>query len=94
MTMFFIGASVSDQNKFYSLFDKIFLLSIDAVTLEYRLKTRTNNSFGNEPEHRQFILDIHDRVEKNLRAAGAISIDSSRPINIVADEILSHIDEN
>ena len=88
----FIGASVSNQDEFYSLFDKLFCLSIGKEALEHRLRTRTNNNFGNDPSHRQFILDIHDRVETNLRHVAAIIIDASLPIDDVVEEILAKTD--
>jgi dephospho-CoA kinase len=90
----FVGASMSNQQKFYPLFDKIFALMLDEKTLRHRLQTRTNNTFGKHPEELARTLSTNKRVQDNLLKSGAIAIDATRSIKLVANEILSYIDEN
>jgi dephospho-CoA kinase len=87
----FIGGSVTNQQEFYPLFDKIFALTLDKHTLKERLTTRTSNDTGKDPEDLQFLLDIHDRVQSNLVAANAVTIDASQALNKVVEEIVKNL---
>jgi broad-specificity NMP kinase len=87
----FIGASVSNAPKFYHLFDKIFVLTIDEDTLKKRLLTRTTNNFGKHPEDLARVLGIREEIEQELRATGAIPVDTTLPLTEVTDNILGRI---
>jgi hypothetical protein len=87
----FLGGSVTNQAKFYPYFDQIFGLVLAKGPLETRLAHRTNNPTGNNPADREYLLSINDRIEANLKDAGAIMIDAGQPLNDVVDEILNHV---
>jgi len=42
----FVAAIVSNQARFYSLFEAIFVLVVDKGTLRHRLLSRTENDYG------------------------------------------------
>ena len=60
-------------------------------TFLHRINTRTDNDFGKEEAEREFMLGLYQDFERDLINFGAISINTERPINIVAEDILSKI---
>jgi broad-specificity NMP kinase len=89
----FISSITANQAKFYSEFDKIFLLTTSDELITHRLGTRTNNYFGKHPLDLQRVIGRHQQFDDELLALGAISIDASLPIKGMADKILSYINE-
>lgn len=87
----FICSITANQSKFYDQFDKIFLLTSPDEVVIQRLGTRTNSYFGRHPVDLARVIDRHQAFDKELREAGAIPIDSTRPIETVADEVLAYI---
>lgn len=92
----FIGASVSNQEKFHHLFDKIFVLSVDEATLRNRLATRIkDDNYGKNPKDLARVLYLHKKLEHRLiDEAGGVAIDGTQPVEKVESEILSHIYAN
>lgn len=68
------------------LFDGVFVLEVDAETLARRLSTRPADEFGGRPVEQALIFKLHTTNEDMPK--GAISIDATRPIYEVADQIL------
>jgi dephospho-CoA kinase len=89
----FISSITANQNKYYPQFAKIFLLSTNDDLITHRLGTRTNNYFGRHPLDLQRVISRHRDFDDELKAAGAVIIDASKPIEQMVDEILSHIDD-
>jgi gluconate kinase len=87
----FICSITANQSKFYAQFDKIFLLTSPDDVVIHRLGTRTNSYFGRHPTDLARVIDGHKQFDEELRSAGAIPIDSTRPIETVADELLADI---
>jgi broad-specificity NMP kinase len=86
----FIGASVSNQEKFYDLFDRIFVLTLDNQTLKERLMKR-DKSFGKHPEELKGILAYNtERQTQLMSVPHAIVIDASQPLNRIVEEIISY----
>jgi broad-specificity NMP kinase len=91
----FVGAVVSNQQKFYYLFDKIFVLCADSETLMHRLLSRRDNDYGKDPKERSDIIKNHKSLEaKMLSGENRIRIDSTQPLTKVVDDILNHIYDN
>lgn len=86
----FICSITANQAKFYPQFDKLFLLSAPDDIITHRLGTRTNNYFGRHPLDLQRVIGRHQQFDDELKALGAVVIDSTQPIEAVADEILKH----
>jgi broad-specificity NMP kinase len=87
----FIASITANQAKYYPQFDKIFLLTAPDGIITHRLGTRTNNYFGRHPLDLQRVIGRHQQFDDELKAIGAIPIDSTQPIAKVAGEILKHI---
>lgn len=86
---FFCGGS-RNWGTFLELFDGVFVLEVDVDTLNRRLDDRPSDEFGRVPEERALVLRVH-RTREDL-PAGGVSIDATRPVTEVVDEILRRID--
>jgi adenylate kinase family enzyme len=87
----FICSITANQAKFYPQFDKLFLLNAPDDIITHRLGTRTGNYFGRKPLELQRVIGRHQQFDDELLALGAIEIDSTQPIETVADQILARI---
>lgn len=87
----FIASITANQAKYYDQFDKIFLLTAPDDVITHRLGTRTNNYFGRHPLDLQRVIGRHEQFDDEMKAVGAVTIDSTEPIEQVAEEILSHL---
>lgn len=83
---FFCGGSRNFQ-KFLHLFDKVFVLDIDAETLNRRLDGRPNEP-GFEPAERALVLHYH-HTREHLPAG--ITIDTANTVARVVDDILANL---
>ena len=85
----FVAAIVSNQARFYSLFEEIFVLVVDKGTLRHRLLSRTENDYGKHPDELAGILSYHPMLERELLSApGAVAIDATKPLDAVVHEII------
>lgn len=89
----FICSITANQKKFYSDFDKIFLLMADDQTIKNRLETRTGNDFGKHPLDLHRVISRHKEFDDELKSLGAIVIDASGPIEETVDKILAQIND-
>lgn len=89
--LFVCGGSMN-QESFNNFFEKIFTLQVDDNTLKERLKNRTNNSYGKNPEELARQLEWNKGVESWSKQRGTILIDATRSIDKVVDDILNHIE--
>ncbi len=87
----FICSITANQKKYYSEFDKIFLLQANDNLIQHRLHIRTNSHFGKQAFDRQRVIAGHKAFDEELLAVGAIAIDSTEPIAEVVDEILANL---
>jgi broad-specificity NMP kinase len=85
----FICSITANQKKYYPVFNKIFLLTIDRSTLVERISSRTDNSFGKHPVDFNRLLARHDQFDEELQAIGAIPVDATRPLEEVVNNILA-----
>ncbi len=89
-TVFICGGSMN-QNKIKDVFDYRFTLVVDDKTLKHRLLTRTNSDFGKEPEDLARQLEWNQGIVGYAESIGSVVIDATKPINTVADDILTRI---
>lgn len=87
---FFCGGS-RNHHYFTGLFDAVFVLDVDARTLNQRLAGRPGDEFGGAPEERRLVLRLHATREDLPK--NAVSIDATAPVARVVDDILSACDE-
>jgi hypothetical protein len=86
----YICALADNQEILYDVFDCIFLLLLDEVELEKRLFLRTTTNYGKDAGELADILMLHRPFEQSLLNRGAISIDVSKAVPDVVDEILNY----
>jgi broad-specificity NMP kinase len=86
--IFFCGGS-RNFRQFINLFDEIFILDVDAETLHERLDSRPDDDWGKSEGERKLILRLH-ATKEDIPGSGVI-IDATRPLVVVVDEILSHV---
>jgi adenylate kinase family enzyme len=82
---FFCGGS-RNSHHFIDLFDEVFVLEVDLDTLNRRLAQRPDDEFGGRPVERALIARLHATKEDLPKTA--VSIDATRPVARVVDEIL------
>ena len=85
---FFCGGS-RNFKQFIDLFDEIFILDVDAETLNERLDSRPDDDWGKRKSERELILRLH-ATKEDLPSSGIV-IDATQPLVSVVDEILSHV---
>lgn len=73
--------------RFIHLLDGVFILDVDLGTLRRRLASRPEDEFGGRPEELALITRLH-ATKEDIPTRGVV-IDSTRPVAVVADDILS-----
>ena len=87
--MLFVSGTVRNQVKFYPLFDHVVLLSAPAEVMSERLRSRTNNPYGKDPDELAEVLGFKQTVEPFLRSSADLEIDTSAQLDQVVSRILS-----
>ena len=85
---FFCGGS-RNFKQFIDLFDEVFILDVDAQTLNERLDNRPDDDWGKGKSERELILHLH-ATKEDLPANGIV-LDATKPLVSVVDEILRHV---
>jgi len=85
---FFCGGS-RNFAKFIDLFDDVFVLEVDAGTLNRRLSERPEDEWGGKQAERELTARLH-QTKEDIPKRG-ISIDATAPIADVVDEILRQV---
>jgi len=85
---FFCGGS-RNFKQFIDLFDEIFILDVDAKTLNERLDNRPDDDWGKRKSERELILRLH-ATKEDVPSSGIV-LDATQPLVSVVDEILSHV---
>ncbi len=85
---FFCGGS-RNFKQFIDLFDEIFILDVDAETLNERLDNRLDDDWGKSESERELILRLH-ATKEDIPSSGIV-LDATQPLVSVVDEILSHV---
>lgn len=85
----FLCGSVENEADVWDLFDHAICLVVDSDTLQYRLRTRTANAFGQHAEELAAAVGCNDDVESTYRRLGATIIDARRAPAEVADAVLA-----
>jgi dephospho-CoA kinase len=73
----FVSGCVSNQGKFYPLFDKVILLSAPKEIILERVKTRSNNPYGKTQAEQAEILANLEEIEPLLRAGCDLEISTA-----------------
>jgi dephospho-CoA kinase len=85
----YVSGAVSNQGRFYPLFDAVVLLHAPAGVLLRRIATRATNDYGKSREERDLILRHLAEVEPLLRATCTHEIDATQPLQVVVAQLLA-----
>lgn len=83
----YVSGTVSNQGRFYELFDAVVLLSAPAEVLLQRIESRNTNPYGKAPEERKLILGHLAEVEPLLRRTCTHEIDGTQPLSVVVERL-------
>jgi broad-specificity NMP kinase len=83
----FLGAVVSNQVKFYPLFDKVFVITVGPDTLKQRLSIHEHASH-HVPGEIDRILTNHEAKQNNFIEEGAVAISGEQSPSSIVAEIL------
>ena len=89
--VFFVGGAHNEKD-FYDLFDKRFGLFVDTPTLISRLQLREPDRWVDGSQELLNLIAWNEKSKDYNAEHGAIPIDSSQPVEQVADVILRHIE--
>jgi shikimate kinase len=84
----FLSGCASNMGKFLPQFDHVVLLSAPVDVIVNRLATRTNNSYGKQPDEVARVLSLRETVEPLLRRAAGHEIDTSIRLDDVVARLL------
>lgn len=85
----YVSGAVSNQGRFYPLFDAVVLLHASAEVLGRRIATRETNDYGKSREEFDLILRQLVEVEPLLRATCTHEIDATQPLDVVVAELVA-----
>jgi dephospho-CoA kinase len=83
--LLFVSGCAANMGKFLPQFSEVVLLSAPAHVVVARLRTRTNNSYGKDPEEVARVLALQESVEPLLRRVAGHEIDTS----VALDEVVA-----
>lgn len=86
-TLFVSGCAIN-QGQFYPQFDAVILLSAPADVILERLRTRTNNPYGKQPDERAATLDNLANIEPLLRKGADHEIVTTLPLDEVVAQVV------
>jgi shikimate kinase len=86
--MLFLGGCAENMRMFLPQFDHIILLSAPADIIVERLRTRTNNSYGKNPDEIARVLGLIETVEPLLRGVAQYEIDTNTSLKDVVETVL------
>ena len=88
----FVCGIALNVEQLIDLFERLFLLRIDAATQEARLKSYDDaNPPGRSEAQRRQIREGRPIFEDEMLRLGAVPIDGNSPTSVVADSILASI---
>ena len=92
-TPLFVSGCAINQGQFYPLVDKVVLLFAPVDVIVKRVKNRTTNDFGKDPDELAAILSDIEEIEPLLRKGADIEIDTSAPLDVVVSQLIKLLDE-
>ncbi len=81
------SGTVDNQGRFYDRFDHVVLLSAPLPVLLDRLRTRSNNPYGQTAAQRAEVEGYVTEVEPLLRRGATVELDGRRPVSELADAV-------
>lgn len=82
-----VSGTVENQANFYNRLDQVILLSVPLDILLERVRTRSNNPYGQSASQQAEIRHYVETVEPLLRRGATIELDGTRATQDLADEV-------
>jgi shikimate kinase len=89
----FVSGTAANQQKFYPRFDHIVLLSAPASVMRDRMRTRSTNEYGKDPQEQDRAISLKATVEPLLRRGADLEIDTSLPVDAVVERIVALVED-
>jgi shikimate kinase len=83
-----MSGCAANMGPFVPKFDQIVLLTAPAAVISERLRTRTNNPYGQQADERARVLALQASVEPALRRIAHHEIDTNVPLEALVQIIL------
>ncbi|WP_315280316.1 AAA family ATPase [Kocuria carniphila] len=87
-----VSGTVENQANFYNRLDQVILLSVPLDILLERVRTRSNNPYGQSASQQAEIRHYVETVEPLLRRGATVELDGTRTPQDLADEVEQLID--
>jgi shikimate kinase len=84
----FLSGCAENMGQLYPLIDTVILLSAPLETIMERLAARSSAGYGHGAEEQGKVADLISSVEPLLRQSADYEVDTRRPVQATADEIL------
>ncbi|MFN8472156.1 MAG: AAA family ATPase [Anaerolineae bacterium] len=84
----FLSGCAANMGKFLPQFDHVILLSAPPEVIVERLRTRTNNPYGKEPDQVTRVLGLLQTVEPSLRRVAGHEIDMRASLDDAVTNVL------
>lgn len=84
----FVSGCEPNQVRFYPRFDHVVLLSTPLEVVLERLRTRSDNDYGKDPEDVARILRHRETIEPRLRRSATEEVDTSGSLDTVIAAVL------
>lgn len=81
-----VGAA-TNQEEYFHLFDKVFILCVESKTIISRIHQRTDNQFGKDATEQERILFNYGEWENRMIKNGAVRINAEKSLDEVVAEI-------
>jgi len=85
----FVSGCAENMNRLLPLIDLVILLSAPADTIMERLERRPSDGYGHTEEQRRKVAHLVATIEPLLRRMADREIDTRRPVQATADEVLA-----
>src|SRR5581483_1575627 len=84
----FLCGSSSNEFEFFNLFDKVFILELDAPKHEERLRTRSS-SYGKDAETLAWLMNERNGFANYARQLGAVAVDANGTPEHTVEQIIA-----
>lgn len=85
----YICGSVANEPEVWDRFARVIGLVVDDDTLRRRLLTRTNNTFGKDPDELALVVGWNQNYAADAPGWGVVTVDATQPLAAVVDQIIA-----
>lgn len=85
----FLAGSVENEVDVWDFFDRVICLVADDATVRTRVKTRTTNAYGQNPDELAIIMEQNSSLEETYRSFGAVIIDGTADLDDDVPQVLA-----